>query len=84
LLRRGSARTRLRGAETAHRIISTAVQGEPNYLAASTRLSPDIAEYPDSGKLAALAELPATGDQQPRLFRFLGRAYPRLDDWGGE
>jgi uncharacterized cupin superfamily protein len=37
------------GKETAHRVTST-VSKDLRYLAVSTKLSPKIAEYPDSGK----------------------------------
>jgi uncharacterized cupin superfamily protein len=72
------------GPATAHQIINTAVQGELRYLAVSTRLSPDIAEYPDSGKFAVLAKFPASEGEPPKLFRFLGREHASLDYWDGE
>jgi uncharacterized cupin superfamily protein len=72
------------GPETAHQIINTAVQGELRYLAVSTRLSPDIAEYPDSGKFGVLAEFPAKEDERPKLMRFVGREHATLDYWDGE
>src|SRR5262245_33323076 len=43
------------GPETAHQIVNTSAS-DLRYLAVSTRLSPDIAEYPDSGKFGVLAE----------------------------
>ena len=46
------------GEETAHQIINTGTD-ELRYLAVSTKLSPEIADYPDSGKFAVFAELPA-------------------------
>jgi uncharacterized cupin superfamily protein len=60
------------GKETAHQIIDTG-DAELKYLAVSTKLSPEIAEYPDSGKFGVLAEYPAGADGKPRGFRFVGR-----------
>lgn len=61
------------GPETAHQLINTG-PGELRYLAISSKLSPEIAEYPDSGKFGVLAE----------NFRFLGRAGESLGYWEGE
>ena len=72
------------GPGVAHQIINTSQTAELKYLAVSTRLSPDIAEYPDTGKFAVLASsLPAL-DGKPEMFRFIGRAQASLDDWEGE
>lgn len=69
------------GPETAHQIVNTS-DAELKYLAVSTRLSPEIAEYPDSGKFAVGAELAGTG--APKFFRYVGRADASLDYWEGE
>lgn len=71
------------GPETAHQIVNTGTV-ELKYLAVSTRLSPEIAEYPDSGKFGILAEYPPGPDGQPRGFRFVGREGLNLDYWEGE
>jgi uncharacterized cupin superfamily protein len=71
------------GTETAHQIINTGTV-ELKYLAISTRLSPEIAEYPDSGKFGILAEYPPGPDGQPRGFRFIGRETLTLGYWEGE
>lgn len=71
------------GAETAHQIVNTGGV-ELKYLAVSTKLSPEIAEYPDSGKFGVLAELPAGADGQRRTFRFIGREAISVDYWDGE
>jgi uncharacterized cupin superfamily protein len=60
------------GPEHAHQIINTSEQ-ELKYLAVSTKISPEIAEYPDSGKFGILAE----------NFRFVGKAGDSLDYWEG-
>lgn len=72
------------GPETAHQIINTSQTAELKYLAVSTRLSPEIADYPDSGKFGVLAELPPGADGKPRVWRFLGRGEASLDYWEGE
>jgi uncharacterized cupin superfamily protein len=71
------------GKETAHQIINTGTT-ELVYLAVSTKLSPEIADYPDSGKFGVLAEYPAGPDGQPRGFRFVGREDLGIDYWEGE
>lgn len=60
-------------ASTAHQIRNTG-DVELRYLAVSTKLSPEIAEYPDSGKFGVLAD----------NFRFVGRPQLAVDYWDGE
>ncbi len=60
------------GPETAHQIINTS-DAELRYLAVSTKQTPEIAEYPDSGKFGVLAQFESAGEQ-PQVFRYLGRA----------
>lgn len=71
------------GPETAHQIRNTGSE-ELRYLAVSTRLSPEICEYPDSGKFGVYAELPAAKDHKPDYFYFMGRESMALDYWAGE
>lgn len=71
------------GPETAHQIVNTG-DVELRYLAVSTRLSPEIAEYPDSGKFGVLAEYPPGPDGKPRGLRFIGREEHCMDYWEGE
>jgi uncharacterized cupin superfamily protein len=71
------------GKETAHQIINTGTD-ELRYLAVSTKLSPEIAEYPDSGKFGVLAELPSGADGKPQRFVFVGRESDSLNYWEGE
>jgi uncharacterized cupin superfamily protein len=70
------------GPETAHQIINTG-ETELRYLAVSTKQSPEIAEYPDSGKFGALAQFAGAGGK-PEQFRFVGRLEQNLDYWDGE
>jgi uncharacterized cupin superfamily protein len=71
------------GKETAHQIVNSGA-AELKYLAVSTRLSPDIAEYPDSGKFGVLAEFPAEAGGKPQAFRFVGRESIAVPYWDGE
>jgi uncharacterized cupin superfamily protein len=64
------------GKETAHQIINTSTQ-ELKYLAVSTKLSPEICDYPDSGKFGIMSE-------GPQPFRFVGREDRGVDYWDGE
>jgi len=71
------------GAEVSHQIINSSA-APLRYLAISTKLSPEIAEYPDSGKFGVLAEFPPGTDGTPRTFRYVGRAGDQVDYWDGE
>jgi uncharacterized cupin superfamily protein len=71
------------GKETAHQIINSG-SVELKYLAVSTKQSPEIAEYPDTGKFGILAEFPAGADGKPRGFRYVGRENLAADYWEGE
>lgn len=57
---------------------------EMRYLAVSTKLSPEIAEYPDSGKFGVLAEFTDATGEQARRFLFLGQEGEGLNYWDGE
>jgi uncharacterized cupin superfamily protein len=71
------------GPETAHQIRNTGDE-ELRFLAVSTRLSPEICEYPDSAKFGIYAELPPGHDGKPDFFYFMGREESCLDYWAGE
>ena len=70
------------GPETAHQIINTSAR-ELRYLGVSTKLSPEIADYPDSGKFGLLADVPAAGGKT-ESFRFVGKRDASLGYWDGE
>jgi len=72
------------GPETAHQIINTG-QVTLKYLALATSRSPEIAEYPDSGKFGVLALYPPEKpDDPPTVMRFVSREGESLDYWEGE
>lgn len=71
------------GKEAAHQIVNTGTE-ELRYLAVSTKLSPEIAEYPDSGKFGVLAEFGPGPDGKPQAFRFIGRENLGVNYWEGE
>ena len=70
------------GPETAHQIVNTS-SADLKYLAVSTRVSPEVADYPDSGKFGVLAEFPGP-DGKPQPWRFVARSGTNLDYWDGE
>lgn len=70
------------GPETAHQVINSSDE-ELRYLAVSTEQSPEIVEYPDSGKFGMLASFTEV-DGSPRMFRFIGREEQVVDYWEGE
>jgi uncharacterized cupin superfamily protein len=70
------------GPERAHQIINTSDR-ELRYLAVSTKLTPEIAEYPDSNKFGVLAQFVGPdGNKAP--FRYVGRAELGVDYYDGE
>ncbi|HXE27495.1 MAG TPA: cupin domain-containing protein [Stellaceae bacterium] len=71
------------GPETAHQIRNTSASAELKYLAISTRLSPEVVDYPDSNKTGIYAEF-IGADGKPQLTRFLTRTGATLDYWEGE
>lgn len=71
------------GPETAHQIINTG-DSELRYLAVSSRLWPEICDYPDSGKFAVIAELGPDAEGKPKMFRHVGRSEDARDYWEGE
>jgi uncharacterized cupin superfamily protein len=71
------------GADTAHQIINTGT-GQLKFLAVSTAIYPEVAEYPDSGKFAVRAENPMGADGKQHGLRFVGRADASIDYWDGE
>ena len=70
------------GADTAHQLINTG-DGPLRYLGISTCTDPDVVEYPDSGKFAAMAIWPGADFRHAHL-RFIGRTDESRDYWEGE
>jgi uncharacterized cupin superfamily protein len=68
------------GADVAHQIINTGT-AELKYLAVSTQVTPEIAEYPDSGKFGVLAQFPGAPGEPPTFFRFVSREDASLKYW---
>ncbi|AHG40342.1 auxin-binding protein [Pseudomonas syringae CC1557] len=66
------------GPEYPHQIINTS-QFPLKYLSISTRESPEICEYPDSGKYQAMASIQGT-----RAFTANQRITENVDYWDGE
>ncbi len=71
------------GAETAHQIVNTG-EAELRYLAISTMLAPEVAQYPDSGKFAVFSGSVPGGSKEARRLIAPGRAEDTLDYWDGE
>ena len=71
------------GHETAHQIINTGSQ-ELRYLAISTQQSPEIAEYPDTGRFGVLAEMAQNSNETARMLMFVGREEQSLSYWEEE
>jgi len=70
------------GAEAAHQIRNSG-DVELKYLAVSTKVLPEIAEYPDSGKFGILAEFPGEPGEKPKSFRFVSREGESDSYWDG-
>ena len=72
------------GKETAHQIINTSPDAELRFLAVSTRQTPELAEYPDSGKYAVFTDISVGGGPE-RPLRFVMRKPASMEDyWEGE
>lgn len=71
------------GADTAHQIVNTGGE-ELCFLAVSTQESPEVCEYPDSGKLAVFARHEVRGEGPPSFFRFVGRQSQQIGYWEEE
>jgi uncharacterized cupin superfamily protein len=71
------------GPETAHQLVNTG-DVELRYLALSTKRTPEVVEYPDSGKFAVLAECAPRPGGEPRVLRYVGRESQGVDYWDGE
>jgi uncharacterized cupin superfamily protein len=71
------------GPEMAHQIVNTGPE-ELRYFGVSTRLSPEIAEYPQTGRFGLLADLAPSTDGKSRMMMFIGRESETLDYWEGE
>ena len=71
------------GPETAHQLVNTG-DTELTYLAVSTKLSPELCEYPESGKFGVMADLGRDADGRPAMFRHVGRPDDARDYWEGE
>ena len=70
------------GPETAHQLINTG-DVELKYLAVSTALSPEVCQYPDSGKFA-VSVYGGSGKPGDWRFRHVGRDADTRDYWEGE
>lgn len=67
------------GPEYPHQIVATS-DAPPKYVSIGTRESPEVVEYPDSGKYAAKT---AARPDRPR-FLAVQRPSASLEDWDGE
>jgi uncharacterized cupin superfamily protein len=68
---------------TAHQIINDSAENL-RYLAVSTRLDPDVIEYPDSGKFTVASMIPEQQGQMSAKFSFIGRKSGSVDYYDGE
>jgi uncharacterized cupin superfamily protein len=71
------------GKEMAHVVTNTG-NVDLKYLAISTKMSPEICEYPGTGKYSVFSETPAGADGKPGVFRTVGREGQDVDYWEGE
>ncbi|MEZ5979035.1 MAG: cupin domain-containing protein [Planctomycetota bacterium] len=71
------------GPETAHQLLNTGTE-DLVYLAISSTLSPEVVEYPDSGKFGVLALFGDDPSDMSSWFRYIGRRESAVDYWEGE
>ena len=70
-------------ASTAHQIFNSG-SGPLRYLSISTRLDPDIVEYPDSDKFAVASMVAEQQGLMSAKFSFIGRRNMSVDYYDGE
>ena len=70
-------------ASTAHQIVNTSGE-ELRYLAFSTRLDPEVVEYPDSGKFAVTSMVPPDKGLLAAKLMYIGRRETSLGYFDGE
>jgi len=70
-------------ATTAHQIVNTS-GGDLRYLAFSTRLDPDVVEYPDSNKFAVASMVPPDKGLTAAKLLYIGRRETSLGYFDGE
>ncbi len=72
------------GPETAHQIINNS-DSDIRYLAVSTSMSPEVAEYPDSDKYGVIIELDENENGVPKMWRLMMKAEStKVGYWEGE
>jgi uncharacterized cupin superfamily protein len=71
------------GKEMAHVVTNTG-NVELKYLALSTKISPEICEYPETGKYTVYSEKPARTDGKPNTIGTVGHAGADVNYWEGE
>jgi len=72
------------GPETAHQIANTSESEDLRFLAVSSSMSPEIVDYPDSGKFGVREVTGRDENGMPSGFRFVGRIEDERDYWEGE
>jgi uncharacterized cupin superfamily protein len=70
-------------AASAHQIVNSGGE-EMRYLAFSTRLDPDVVEYPDSGKFGVASMVPPDKGLMGAKLAYIGRRGGSLDYFDGE
>ena len=71
------------GKEMAHVVTNTG-DVELKYLAISTKISPEICEYPETGKYTVYSEKPAGADGKPDRIGAAGQEGADVSYWEGE
>jgi uncharacterized cupin superfamily protein len=71
------------GKEMAHVVTNTG-NVELKYFALSTKISPEICEYPETGKYTVYSEKPARTDGKPNTIGTVGHAVADVNYWEGE
>ncbi len=72
------------GPETAHQIINSSATLTLRYLAVSTMQTPDLVQYPDSGRTGAAHYHDNSADGSAKAIRILNREQDNLGYWDGE
>jgi uncharacterized cupin superfamily protein len=70
-------------AASAHQVVNNSAD-ELRYLAFSTRLDPDVTEYPDSNKFSVASMIPPGGGMMSAKFSYVSRQDHPVDYFDGE
>lgn len=83
-IRRGDIVACLAGGKEMAHVVTNTGDIELKYIAISTKISPEICEYPETGKYSVYSEKPAAADGKPGRNSAVGHDGADINYWEGE